>query len=209
MVVVCNKSQAQTLRVRNRASLEEVAQKGFRCGCGRAILDEKIAEALSIAELGLQLLDGSRWFSLILADELASLGVPSDRLLLEQEMGGDELDCLADVQGELVFFELKDKEFSLGNAYSFGAKIGLVRPDESVIVTSEYVGNDAKEHFERAQLAEQRDRRYRPGETSKGVQYIEGLQDLRGGLERLLTEIKIRAVRSDHSPTYCRVQPSP
>lgn len=192
IVVVCNKSQAQTLRVRNRAALEDVATNGFRCGCGRAILDERVAEALSISELGRQLLDASRWFSLILTDELASLGVSSDRILLEQDMGGDELDCLADVQGELVFFELKDKEFSLGNAYSFGAKIGIVRPDESVIVTSEYVGNDAKEHFERAQMAEQRERRYRPPETTKGVQYIEGLENMASGLQALVTEIGAR-----------------
>ena len=48
-------------------------------------------------------------------------------VLVEQSVGGDEIDCVANISGELTLFELKDKEFNLGN--------------------------DAKEHFTRARQA--------------------------------------------------------
>jgi hypothetical protein len=106
------------------------------------------------------------------------------------------MDCLADVSGELIFFELKDKEFSLGNAYSFGAKIGLLRPKHSVIVTTEAVGGDAKDHFQRAEAAQRSSRQvymdpddYMPPTAQSGIRYIEGLDRLRTDLADLITRI--------------------
>jgi hypothetical protein len=72
----------------------------------------------------------------LLLEELQKVGVSFDQTLTEQQVGGDEVDCLANISGELVFFELKDKDFSLGNAYSFGAKMGIIRPEHSVIFST-------------------------------------------------------------------------
>jgi hypothetical protein len=97
----------------------------------------------------------------------------------DQQKGGDEVDCLTNVNGELVLFELKDKEFSLGNAYSFGAKIGIIRPEHAVILTTEVVGNDAKEHFERSRLAQRSPHvRWDLEEETTKVLYIEGTDAL-------------------------------
>ena len=62
-------------------------------------------KALTVTDLGRELLDGSRWFSLLLVEELTELGIPLDRILIEQQVGSDEMDCFADVLGELVLFE--------------------------------------------------------------------------------------------------------
>jgi hypothetical protein len=100
------------------------------------------------------------------------------------------MDCIADVSGELAFFELKDKEFNLGSAYSFGAKIGIVRPQHPVVVTTEHVGGDAKEHFERAR--EPRVRRYRSAldqDRQREVRYIEGIENLSARLGGIVGEI--------------------
>ena len=42
---------------------------------------------------------------------------------------------------------LKDREFNLGGAYSFGAKIGIIGPAYPVIISREKIGGDAKEHL--------------------------------------------------------------
>lgn len=191
LLVICKKSSTQVLRLPSSDTLADLDRSGVKCACGRRILDERIEKALSLTEFGRRLLDGSRWFTILLIDELVALGVATQQLLVEQNEGGDEMDCLADISGELVFFELKDKEFNLGNAYSFGAKIGIVRPDHSVIITTEKVGGDARDHFQRAQIAENRgfrtydysDPRPRP------LVYIEGLETLRNDLTQFVTSI--------------------
>lgn len=71
--------------------------------------------------------------AVLLLEELRQVGIPHDHILFEQQIGGDELDVIVNISEELVLFELKGKEFSLGNAYSFGSKIGIVRPNHSVI----------------------------------------------------------------------------
>jgi hypothetical protein len=86
-----------------------MSAQGVKCACGRAIAEERIEEALNITDLGRALLDGNRWLTLLLLQELQHVGVPLDQTLVEQQMGGDEVDCLANISGELVFFELKTK----------------------------------------------------------------------------------------------------
>ena len=138
---------------------------------------------------GQSLLDSSRWFSLLLLQELLELGIPEDRILIDQTSRGEEFDCLVDVSGRLVFFELKDKEFSLGNAYSFGAKIGIIRPDFPVIVTTDRVAVDARDHFQRSAEGRRGRTRYAEDDDTHPVRYIEGLDNLKIELAKLVTEI--------------------
>jgi hypothetical protein len=191
IVVVCNKTQAQTARVPSREILDELSRQGLKCACGRPIADERIEEALTITELGRTLLDGSRWLTFLLLEELEAVGIPLDKILAEQQLGGDELDLLVNISGELTFFELKDKEFNLGNAYSFGAKIGIIRPEHSVVVSTEHVGGDAKDHFQRARLA--RGAIFGEFVSDEGrdseVRYIEGLAKLKEGISTLASQI--------------------
>jgi len=194
IVVICRKTQAQVARAPSQEVLAETSARGMRCACGREMADERVEEALTITDLGRSLLDGSRWLTVLLCEELAGLRVTRDRVLLEQQAGGYEMDCIADVNGDLVFFELKDKEFNLGNAYSFGAKIGIVRPDLSIILTTEAVGNDAKDHFQRARIGGNRSQDPWDEEASspRGVRYIEGIENLGSALGELVTEINSR-----------------
>lgn len=188
IVVICKQTDTQVNRVPSEETLKRLSREGLRCACGRSIGEERIEEALSITESGRRLLDSSRWMHLLLVSELLDLGIPRDGILLEQQIGGDEIDCFAEISGELAFFELKDKTFSLGNAYSFGAKLGLVQAEHPLIITTEYVGNDAKEHFERAAAAAGPRSRGRAGASSSvdNLRYIEGIGNLPEGLENLV-----------------------
>jgi hypothetical protein len=184
-VVICSKTQAQTARVESRELLAEMSARGLRCACGKPIAEERVEEALSLTSLGRALLEKSRWLTVLVIQELLAVDVPLSSMLVEQQMGGDEIDCIADISGELVLFELKDKEFSLGSAYSFGAKIGIIRPQHAVIVSTEYVGGDAKDHFRRAGLT--------PGgrraSGTRGVEHIEGVGQLGAGIRRIASRI--------------------
>jgi len=86
------------------------------------------------------LLDKSRWLSILVYNELIQSGIDPDRVLIEAALGGDEVDCVADISGEVALFELKDKEFNLREAYSFGAKVGIIKPRHAVVVTSSHIG---------------------------------------------------------------------
>ncbi len=205
IVVVCAKTQAQVARAPSRDALTELSARSIKCACGRPIADERTEEALAITDLGRSLLDKARWLTILLVQELEAVGVPRDAILVEQTVGGDEFDCLANVSGELALFELKDKEFNLGSAYSFGAKIGIIRPDHPVIVTTEKVGGDAKEHFVRAKAA--RDSRdyddYPESRAPSDITYIEGVECLEGGVRDFVSKV----YRGDAMRSLNRVLP--
>ncbi len=200
LVVICKRTQTQVARVASREILEKSDALGVKCACGRPFTDESVEEFAYITENGRALLDASRWLTLLVVDELRRIGAPEGKIIIEHQMGGDELDCLAEVGGELVFFELKDKEFNIGNAYSFGAKIGIAKPVYPVILSTVGVGGDAKEHFQRAGLSgDSGDRQSDDYEADfrvigassqrAPVRYIEGLDQMRVEVEKLATEI--------------------
>ncbi|MFH9332552.1 hypothetical protein ACH4KU_26650 [Streptomyces althioticus] len=188
-VVVCAKNQHEVSRFSDASVMDEMSKYGVRCGCGRKIGDERLEEAVAITDLGRELLDKSTWMSIILMEELRDLGIPDDRIMIEYSSGGDEMDCIADINGQVVLFELKDKEFSLREAYSFGAKIGLVRPQYPVIVTTEKVGGDAKDHFEKAELAGKRGQAGLDPDDARPIRFIEGLESLRTQLDDLASTV--------------------
>ena len=97
IVVVCRKTQAQIARVPSQQDLQNLAGSVLRCSCGRPIVEEKAEEALTITPLGRELLDKSRWLTNLVLVELERVGVPLDRMLIEIQEGGDELDLIAEV----------------------------------------------------------------------------------------------------------------
>ena len=186
-VVICKKTGVQSVRVPDATVVADLDKQGIRCSCGKPISSEPCEEVMEVTDLGRSLLDGSRWYTVVLVQELVELGVPVGSILTEEVEGGDEMDCIAAISGDTVLFELKDKVFSLNNAYSFGAKIGLIRPDASVVVTTEHVAGDVKDHFERA--ASRARGRFEDETDGSVPAYIEGVGDLRAGLEELISRV--------------------
>lgn len=187
VVVVCSATQTQVARVPDRGSLAQLAGAGLRCACGKPIDQESSDDLLTVTDLGVLMLDKSRWMSILVREDLAELGVLRENILLECQLGADEIDCIALIGSEMAVFELKDKEFSTGNAYSFSAKISLIDPDFSIIVTTDKVASDVKGRFSRPK----RDARGRVVSSSvdgASIQYVEG-DDFRAGLKRAISEI--------------------
>jgi hypothetical protein len=58
--------------------------------------------------------------------------------------GEDEIDITLDLATEKVFFELKDREFGLGDAYPFATRVSRYGADFGVVISTEAVGGEAK-----------------------------------------------------------------
>lgn len=195
-MVICTKNSQQTARAPSAEVIARMDEAGVKCACGKPISQERLEEALTITDHGRSLIDKSKWLSVLVTDELLRLGVQRDEIIIESTIGGDELDCIASINGEVCLFELKDKEFNLREAYSFGAKMNIVNPDHSVIVTSEYVGGDARDHFERSRKAGRSPRSRRALlRREKPLLYVEGMDRLNGELEDLVRKIHGRDAR--------------
>lgn len=199
VVVLCKSASRQVFRAPSSKQIKSMADAGIRCACGRSVDQERQEEAISLTERGVALLDKSRWLSILVYEELIAAGVPAERVIIEATLGGDEVDCIADISGEVALFELKDKEFSLGEAYSFGAKIGIIKPRHAVVVTSVGVGGDAKQHLKRALQSSDSSThsvRWYGGEfearddRGSRVRYIEGVDNLREEIQSLVSSIE-------------------
>ncbi len=212
-VLVCKKTQSEILRAPSSHLLNSLAQPGVRCGCGQNMQDERRDEVLTITELGRTLLDGSHWLSILVVDEFVELGIPRDHILVDQQHGGDETDCLVDINGDLAFLELKDKMFSLGNAYPFGAKLPIIQARHSIIVTTDQVGNDVKRHFEAARAGEKKARAsfvfYEEDDRQGAIRYVEGVENLSPAIASLITEINQRNARLLLTEVLAFASPSP
>jgi hypothetical protein len=183
IVVICRFSQKQVARVPDRYKLAKLAGEGLRCACGKRIDHESTEDLFTITELGASLLDKSRWLSVLFREKLIELGVHREDILLECRLDGDEIDCIASIGGKLVVAELKDKEFSIGNSYSFSAKVSAIQPDYAIILSTEKIANDVKDRFSDRKWHVQR----RHSETPLSIHHIEG--DFSAGLDRVVSDI--------------------
>lgn len=174
VVIVCNTTKEQVARVPDEDSIEELTRVGLRCACGRPIEEERSEHLYTVTDVGRVLLDKSRWMSVLVRDELMQLGVDQDDILLECQIGSDEIDCIAQISGEIAIFELKDKDFSIGNAYSFGAKMSIFNGEHAVIVSTESISQDVKEHFNRTRSTDRRSLSVYYGREPQLIHYIEG-----------------------------------
>jgi len=114
---------------------------------------------------------------------------------VEQQFGGDEIACIAIISGDVVLFELRDCRFTLGHAHSFNAKIGIVQPDCSMVVTTEKIGNDAKAHFDRRRQAVRKNMPRPYVDELVEPLFVEGISNLRAGLEDLVTNLVTKDAR--------------
>ncbi|MET8534735.1 hypothetical protein ABZV67_23140 [Streptomyces sp. NPDC005065] len=190
IVIICAKTSAQVNLLPSVEALEHLDKAGVRCACGRPLSDERQEKALTITDFGRAMLDGNRWMSTLVLQHLVTLGIPVANVRMEQIYSGEEVDCIAEVHGRIILFELKDKEFNRGNAYSFGAKIGIFQPDISVVITTEKVGVDARDHFMARSAGNPRARRpYVDSLDGESVTFVEGLNNLESGLDAIVTEV--------------------
>jgi hypothetical protein len=95
---------------------------------------------------------------------LKRAGVPEASILWNATAGEDEIDIIADLYGSRVFFELKDRDFGLGDAYPFAFRIQRYGGRHGVVVSTGSVAEEVKTLFKERT----------PGVASAPIHVVEG-----------------------------------
>ena len=127
---------------------EHQAGTEFRCPkCGRPFAEELAQEIYAITEHGSGLLEQSHWMTVWATDVLSSVGLPQDRVGWNATQGSDEIDMVIDLSGVSVFVELKDRPFSLGDAYRFAPRLNRYGADFGVVIATDRIEEEAGQHL--------------------------------------------------------------
>jgi hypothetical protein len=128
--------------------------------------------------------------SIWVTELLLENGVERDNLRWGLEINGKELDVVLNMWGLRVFFELKDREFGLGDAYPFVYRVSRYGGNWGIVVTTDKVAKDAKKF-----LGEQGGRTaILPGPQLVGFKTIEGENKIPQGISGLVNELTKSAV---------------
>jgi hypothetical protein len=176
-VIICKRSSNQVNRVDQRHKIDDMSKMGILCSCGNPIGRERIEELYVPTPLLKKMLDQSYWMTTQLVQQLAALGVPLNKILLNLQEGAEEVDAFVDLDGKLVMFELKDNEFSMGHAYPFGGRIGLYKPDFAFIVASKGIAPDVREYFKRVK-------------PEAELVYVGNLSELQSNLQKIMDKVR-------------------
>jgi len=166
------------------SSLEELKEKNsLKCSeCGRQFLDEITSEIYAISEKSRKLINQSTWMSIWVTECLIKNGIRKDKIRWNLEGNGEELDIVVEDYNQKIFFELKDREFGLGDAYPFAFRVERYQGRMGVIATTDKVSTDAKKF-----LNEQQRPSYRFLEQNKGIE---------NGLTVLVKELVSRDIKN-------------
>lgn len=144
-LVVCKQDSRTLCSVPDKAHLEGDVGSLMRCTtCGRHFKDELVQEIFALTEDARSLLNGSHWMTIWITEMLRTSGVANEKIKWNAAAGDDELDIVAEIQGMTAFFELKDREFGLGDAYPFSFRIERYGGDVGVVLTMDKVASEAK-----------------------------------------------------------------
>lgn len=181
-VVLCSKSGAHVNRVESRDIIEQMAQLGVLCSCGRPIAEEQVEGLLASDALLPKMLESDYWLTATVVRFLNALNVPSTHILVGS-VDSNDVQVFADVDGALLMFDLRDTEFGLPDAYTLGCKIALYRPQLAFIVSTRGVAPEVKEHFKKVKPETQ-------------LMYVANLTQLESTTKKVVEGIRSARVKS-------------
>lgn len=191
-LLVCRQDSHTLCTVQDR---QEIENSGFNCSiCGRKFPDELVQEVYALTDLGRRMLNSSHWMTVWVTKALMDLGVPKQAIAWGGTAGEDELDIIVELFGGEVFFELKDREFGLGDAYPFSSRVQRYGGTAGVVISTEGVAEEVKKFLgEQQRTAPQR------------MYTIERDSDLEPELRRILDLLSHMAIRRTLSLVFEQV----
>jgi hypothetical protein len=132
------------MQLRSTEELEAV--KDFlHPACGATYGDHELVPAYSISKLGQDLAQSSHWMTIWVTKRLVNLGIPEEQIVWTVASGSEEIDIAVSFLGELWIFELKDREFGVGDALPFNYRHRVqYQAEEAMVITTEKVSPDAQ-----------------------------------------------------------------
>jgi hypothetical protein len=182
-VVICSKSGTHVNRVEHRETIEQMAKLGVLCSCGKRISEEAIEGLLATDALLPKMLDKNYWMTVSVVRSLINLGVPAEKIILNPSTVNDDVEILADLDGTLLMFNLKDAEYGIPHALSFTTRIGMHRPQMAFLVSTRGISAEVKDHFKRVKLDTQ-------------MVYIANMLQLDATLKKVVEGVRMHRVRA-------------
>lgn len=189
-LVLCRKDSRTLCQVQSMKDLNEESGGKLVCPtCSRKFSEELVHEILAPTESGKRLVTSSRWMTIWITDLLVQAGLTKDVITWSATSGEDEIDIMTDELGLRILFELKDREFGLGDAYSFAYRVERYGGSLGVVVSTEKVAEEAHKFFQ-----EQRSKAAASIETLEGSKIETGVRGLidkysRMGVQRTVTNL--------------------
>lgn len=183
-LVTCKQDSRTLCSVPDKNHLDSDAASSMRCPtCGRFFKEELIQEIFALTDAARNLIKGSQWMTIWVTNLLCIAGIHKDKIKWNATAGDDELDIVSEIQGLNVFFELKDREFGLGDAYPFGFRLERYGGDIGVVVTMDKIATEAKKFFEE-----------QSGSRASRIECLEGCSAIQEALPALIEDISCNAV---------------
>jgi hypothetical protein len=193
-LLTCKQDQHTICVVASRDDVKTEPAASARCSlCGRTFPEENLQEIYALTPRARRLLDGSLWMHVWVTELLVENGVRKEAVSWGLESQGDELDVMVEDFDSRAFFELKDREFGLGDAYPFVYRLTRYGGLVGIIATMDKVSSDARLFFD-----EDVQRRDFPSE----IRYLEGAAEVQDGIAALVREMSLWQVRRLVGPFF-------
>jgi len=186
-LLTCKQDQHTICVVPSKDDLTKDPMPSLRCSvCGRSFPQENLQVIYALTEKGKKLVDHSLWMSIWVTELLKENGVRKEAIRWGVEASGEELDIMVEDFGSRIFFELKDREFGLGDAYPFVYRTTRYAGRIGIVATMDKVSTDAQKFF-----GEETERR----ESPINIQYLEGPEAIQRGIRELIEHTSLLQVR--------------
>jgi len=196
-LLTCKQDQHTICVIPSKEHLTRDPMASLRCSvCGRSFPEENLQVIYTLTELGKKLLDGSLWMYIWVTELLKKSGVKEECIKWRLEASGEEIDIMVEDFDSRLFFELKDREFGLGDAYPFVYRITRYEGDGGIIATMDKVSTDAKKFFE--------EETHRLGYPIK-IQYLEGPKQIQENIPKIVEQMALLQARRIIRPFSLRI----
>jgi hypothetical protein len=191
-LVLCRKDSRTLCQVTNVEDLNVVSGGKLVCAtCGRKFGEELVHEIFAGTDSSKQLVTSSRWMTIWLTDLLIQAGLAKEKIVWSATAGDDEIDIMTDELGLRILFELKDREFGLGDAYPFAYRLDRYGGNLGIVVSTDKIAQEAEKFFH-----EQRSKSAASIETLAAERIETGVRDLvdkysRAGAQRVLNNLSV------------------
>lgn len=177
-VIVCSKTRDFLVKTGAKSELGNLIKQKISCGkCGRPFSEELSEEVVGITDFGIKLIDGSRWFTILVLDLLLSMGIPKSHIRVGVTDITGETDILFCIGQNLTLVELKDRDFNLNDGFKLNARIDSFEANAAVVISSRKVIEDAKKFLQDLS------RKYKTP-----VLFIEGLENLEEKIKKKIID---------------------
>jgi len=196
-LLTCKQDQHTICVVPSKEHITKGHMSSLRCSiCGRPFPEENLQVIYTLTKRGKKLIDGNLWMSIWITELLKKSGIEEGEIKWNLEASGEELDIMVEAFDSRLFFELKDREFGLGDAYPFVYRITRYRGSVGVIATMDKISKDAKKFFE-----EEIQRRMYPLK----IKYLEGSKEIQKGIPKIIEERALSQISKMIYPFSVRV----